>query len=107
MTDDSNDEAIGYAEAMEELDATRTLRSDLVYRTAAERAGSRTPEAIDALLDTPLMGIVALQAAVALTHRGANMMLKRLVGAGVVRPFRIGRAKGRLFVCDRALRRQA
>ena len=95
----------GAIEALEDLEAARALRADLAYRIADERRSSRTPEAIDVLIATPVLSVGDLLDAVGLTHRGANMMLRRLVGAGVVRPHRTNRAKGRLFVCDRALRR--
>jgi hypothetical protein len=95
----------GASEAYADLEATRALRTDLCYRIAGERAGSRTPEAIDALLGSPVLGMGGLVAAVGLTHRGANLMIKRLAAAGVLRPHRANRSKGRLFVCDRSLRK--
>jgi hypothetical protein len=97
----------GAADAMEDLEGLRALRNDLAYRVAGERSSSRTPEAIDVLIHTPVLGVVGLLEAVGLTHRGANMMVRRLVGAGIVRPHRANKAKGRLYVCDRALRRPA
>ena len=84
-----------------------SVREGMLGRLGGQRANARTGQALDAFMRRPVMNVPNLAKAIKATPKGAQLILERLVGGGVVRVLEPDRAKGRLHVCDRALLRQA
>ncbi len=79
------------------------VREGLRSRLGPERATARTGGAIDAFLRRPVMNVAGLTEELGCTRKGAQLILERLVAAGVAQPLDTSRSKGRLYVCRRAV----
>lgn len=79
------------------------VREGLRSRLGHERATSRTGGAVDAFLRRPVMNVPGLAQELGSTRKGAQLILDRLVAAGIVQALDTSRSKGRLYVCRRAV----
>lgn len=78
------------------------LRESLRVKAGHERSHGRLGDAIDAFLSVPVQNVNALAGTIKSTQKGAQLLVDRLVGVGVVRQLD-SRHKGRIYICDRAL----
>lgn len=103
--------ALAFFKAVAE-DAQRT--SDAMYRFAQveaklidmapiERKSSLMPKAIRSFLEVPITSTPGLAQRLGLTRKGAQVIIDKLVGAGVLQIHNHEAQKGKLYVCTQAM----